>query len=471
MSRLFALSIAIALLTPGRLITQSDPQLALQAVRFYRPDTKQTRVTAFVEIPYQLVEPTGGPSSHLSYKLMVRVVDSAGTTLLADSWPNRAPKEVRQPGASAVQMVDFAVAPGTYLLEVAVEDSVSGRTATSAVEVEGFREPPAASDLMLSPRMRPRTPKDSAEPGEFPRGQTLVTAAARLVLTPLSPKAFYLLEAYCAKPDSGQLTVTLRDSQGKPVVETPGQPVVVAAGGGILKGQLDLSGLPPGEYSFKAVVLLGSHTIERSGRLVMAELQPTLEREVARRAADRISDAGYFAAMTPAELEQAKASLLYLADASDQMGIFDQLSTDAKRRWLTEFWRKRDPTPATPRNERREQYYTAIEYANRTFREGGRNPQAGWSSSRGRIHLLYGAPPDMLARQQEGPAPPYQVWRYTSGKPRYYIFADRSGFGGYNLIASNDLKETTLPGWQGVLGPIAVQDIERYLGISLLNEQ
>jgi hypothetical protein len=59
------------------------------------------------------------------------------------------------------------------------------------------------------------------------------------------------------------------------------------------------------------------------------------------------------------------------------------------------------------------------------------------------------------------------VWRYTRGKDRYYIFADRTGFGNYQLLATNDLKETGLPDYARLLGSQALQDISRFIGVDL----
>ena len=73
----------------------------------------------------------------------------------------------------------------------------------------------------------------------------------------------------------------------------------------------------------------------------------------------------------------------------------------------------------------------------------------------------------MSSGAQKGRAPPYEVWRYTSGKGSYYIFADRSGFGAFSLIRSSDLKETGIPGWADILGGPAVADISQFLGIDL----
>src|SRR5262249_26311689 len=180
------------------------------------------------------------------------------------------------------------------------------------------------------------------------------------------------------------------------------------------------------------------------------------------------TDEGYFAEMTPEQLEAAKAPLVYISESGELAPWSSKLSVPAKRRFLTQFWAKRDPTPDTPRNERREAFYKAIEYANETFREGGRRPQSGWRSDRGRIYAKYGLPEQTYKRQQEGRAAPYEVWSYAKGKGSYFIFADRSGFGAYTLIYSNDIKEPGLPGWGELLGGPAVEDISHWLGVDLV---
>jgi GWxTD domain-containing protein len=197
-------------------------------------------------------------------------------------------------------------------------------------------------------------------------------------------------------------------------------------------------------------------------------LQQTLVRDSVRRESERGTDEGYFAAMSEKELEDAKAPLLYIAEGGELSGWKKDLSLEAKRRFLTRFWQKRDPTPGTVRNERREVFYDAIAYANRAFREGGRNTVPGWRSDRGRIFAKYGKPDDIYHRQQEGNAPPYEVWRYTRNRDEYYIFADRTGFGAYNLLYTEDPHESRLANWGQIITYEAVEDIGRYLGKNLL---
>lgn len=470
MHRTTVLVLAAALSMPaGRSVAdQSDSSLVVRAVRFYRAEQKQTRVKGLVQIPLSWISAPEG-SSPASYTVTVRLADSTGLTLYQQSWRSRVLAGASTPGAYTVEIVDFAIAPGEYRLEVGVQDSVSGRQMSASTEIDALSDTSQASDLLIAPQMRLVSAADTLpKPGEFRAGSSLVTAAAQVIVTPLRTKVFYLLEAYSDREANGTMSVSVVDSGGKSIVHTPPVAVAVAAGGSILKGQVDLAGLPPGPYAMVADLHFGDRSVKRSADLVMAPLGEALARDTSRRASERVTDEGYFASLPVSDLDKAEEPLTYIAKSGDLSAWNDKLTPAAKRRFLTQFWMARDPTPGTPRNERREAFYEAINYANKTYREGGRNPQAGWRSDRGRIYAKYGAPDDIWRRQQEGRAPPYEVWSYATKKGGYYIFADRSGFSAYTLIYSNDLKEPGLPGWAEMLGAPAVQDISRWLGVDLI---
>jgi GWxTD domain-containing protein len=465
----FALAVA-GQFSPAPVSAQQSA-LVMRAVRFYRAELKRTRVKGLVQIPLISLAPAEGSGRGRSYSMAVRVADSTGLTLYQQSWQSHANDVPGMADAYTVEIVDFATAPGRYRLDVSVQDSVSGRKQNSSMEVRALTDTSIASDLLLAPKMRLAVAEDTVpNPGEFRAGNSLVVAAARVVLTPLQPKVFYLLEVYGDQERTGSLSVAVKDSTGAVTTKTPEVPANVAAGGSVLQGQLDLTGLPPGTYTMVATLKLGDRVVERTAQLSMAGLAATLARDTAQRAAQRTTDEGYFAEMGAEQLNRAEAPLIYLAEAHELAVWNDKLSVDAKRRFLTEFWRKRDPTPGTGRNERREQFYSAIEYANTKFREGGRNPVSGWRSDRGRIFSRNGAPDQVLRGEREGRSPPYEVWNYAKGKGDYYVFADRSGFGAFTLLTSSELKEPGVPGWGDILGGPAVADISNFLGIDLVTQ-
>ena len=454
--------------------------LSMRAVRYYRADDAgKTLVKAFVEVPYSMLQPSGsGADAVLTYSVSARVLDSSGMSLLPEalSWRTRVPASMGGPNSVGIEPMQFAVTPGVYRLEVTVADSVSGRQAQVTTTVEGYGRVPPASDLLLSPAMRVADANDTVpQPGEMRWGNTLVAPVVKLRLSPLRPQVFYFLEAYntSTEEQAGTMEVAILGQGGSLVTQTPPQPVRIGPGGGILKGSLDLDGLPEGAYTLQVTVNLGGARTQRAAELEMAGLEATLASQQQQsapvtNASGAETDEAYFAGMSEAQLDTAAAPLILLVSRPRDLRTYESLSLDAKRRFLAEFWKGRDQTPATARNEERERFYGAIAYANEAYRVGRGRQELGWQTDRGRIYAKYGAPDDRLRRVQAGGAPPYEVWRYTRGRSRWFIFADRTGIGGYNLIHTNDLQENGIPSWQEVLTPDAVRDIGQFLGQDFL---
>jgi GWxTD domain-containing protein len=454
---------------PAALAAQAPETLALRAVRYYRADNQgQTRVRVLIQIPYLFMEPGAG---QLSYQVSVNVADAQGLTLHSDAWRNHAPAGARMSGAYGLDLIDFAVASGKYRVDVTVVDSVSGKQLVGTVPLDGFGAQPEASDMLLASSMRVAEAGDTVPRlGEVRRGNTLFTAAAHLRLTPLRTNAYYLLEAYNSGPEvSGTMRVSVLDQGGTALVQTPPAPIKIAEGGGLLKGSLDLEGLPPGEYEMKVAVEAPAGRFERSAAFTMAPLEETLARDTMRLSAERTTDAGHFAAMQSAALDSAFEPIAYVSEPAELRPWDKTLSVEAKRKFLTDFWGRRDPTPGTPTNEARERFYQGIDFANRNYRER-RVP--GWKTDRGRTYIKNGPPDEVLRRTQEAKAPPYEVWRYTKGRQLWFIFADQTGgFGNYRIMVSSDLNEVRRADWREIMTEEAVRDAGRFLGVDFYSGQ
>jgi GWxTD domain-containing protein len=173
--------------------------------------------------------------------------------------------------------------------------------------------------------------------------------------------------------------------------------------------------------------------------------------------------------MSNDQLDEAFAPLSYVGTSEDRLSIWSpQLSVAAKRNFLVQFWKGRDPTPGTPRNEMREAFYGRIAEANRRFTDQQRGSREGWRTDMGRIYIRMGEPVEILRRSQVGLAAPYQVWRFQGAREMWYVFVDRTNFGSYELVASSDPKEPSRASWEGQVGPDALNDIGRFLNIDFV---
>jgi hypothetical protein len=257
---------AVSLLSPPP--RQMGEQLALRAVRFYRADHQRTRVTAFLEIPYAVVDSSGSP-----YQVSFRITDSTGATVGAEAWKATVPAE-RRPGPCVVETVEFLLTSGRYHLEAAVKNGVTGRESRSTIELDAFDRQPTVSDLLLSPAIRLASAGDTVpQPGELRRGGALVTAAALPRLGPSRTTAHYLLEVYSAGDgeDTGTMSVRVEDSAGAVPLKWRPVPVQVRPGGSTLHGHVSLAGLRPGRYSLVIAVDLGARSEERRAEFVFEE--------------------------------------------------------------------------------------------------------------------------------------------------------------------------------------------------------
>jgi len=107
---------------------------------------------------------------------------------------------------------------------------------------------------------------------------------------------------------------------------------------------------------------------------------------------------------------------------NDERAAWKKLTTDDEREQFIEaFWERRNPSPGSPENEFKEEYYRRIAYANEHYASG----IPGWKSDRGRIYIMYGPPDELddhdsggtyLRPQEEGGGEtstyPFETWRY-----------------------------------------------------------
>ncbi len=124
---------------------------------------------------------------------------------------------------------------------------------------------------------------------------------------------------------------------------------------------------------------------------------------------------------------------------------FQELKTDDERdKFIEQFWLKRDPTPGTPENEYKEEFYRRVAYANETF--GSKIP--GWKTDRGMIYIKYGAPDEIEKGGGTTTTYPFEKWRYRYiegiGNDVVIEFVDPAGNGEYHMTGDPAEKDKLL---------------------------
>lgn len=314
----------------------------------------------------------------------------------------------------------FDLPPGRYLVKLILRDGLSQEEYRKELitETRSFDTSPSLSDLILVSDF------DVATGSISPRVSDRVFTHSEHF------KLFY--EAYADSPMQVQLHKTLirtSNSRGLPLFrwifqrwqsgETQGEVtfsnqefVELKEGRNPSLLRIPITDFEAGEYLVRIEVL-----DERGEVLDVSERPITLEW------ADQLDDQGR-------DMESAIAQIRYIAKPSEYKEIVNAKTKQERLERFMAFWKKRDPTPGTPENERMQEYYLRIDYANRHYSGRG----SGWETDQGRTIVEYGKPDEIERTSAElDIKQPYEVWYYHR-IGRHFIFIDRNGMGQFQLM-------------------------------------
>lgn len=142
----------------------------------------------------------------------------------------------------------------------------------------------------------------------------------------------------------------------------------------------------------------------------------------------------------PEEYEKwLKEDVAYIITPAEKE-VFLKLESNKERDlFIDEFWRQRDPTPGTPRNELKEEHYNRIQFVNERF--GKLSPLKGWQTDRGKTYIILGSP-NHVEKFHTIDTYPIELWYYHGdpklGQPPVFrlLFLRRGGAGEYELYST-----------------------------------
>lgn len=120
--------------------------------------------------------------------------------------------------------------------------------------------------------------------------------------------------------------------------------------------------------------------------------------------------------------------------------VFLSLPTvEDRARFVEAFWERRDPDPASPVNEFKEEHYKRLEYANRIFSRDA--PRPGWKTDMGRFWIILGKPHEIQPFDGLNEVVATQIWFYNGdpklGQPPRFnlVFFKQQDIGEYELYS------------------------------------
>ena len=117
--------------------------------------------------------------------------------------------------------------------------------------------------------------------------------------------------------------------------------------------------------------------------------------------------------------------------------VFLKLTNNRDRDiFMESFWKQRDPTSGTPQNEYKDEIMRRFHYVTQFYSRG--TTREGWTTDRGRIYMILGAPVSKEDFHEQGVIPA-EVWYYYGDAakqlPPYFgiLFYQKSGIGEYRM--------------------------------------
>ena len=404
-----------------------QPEFALDVVGS-RADGGAPQLEIYTSIPYsnlRFLSRTEGFEARYTVSVEVHRLDAEGQRqglVATRSWE----REVTVPTYDATQDGEtydratqaLAIDPGRYGVEVQLEDAASRRSFVreAGVRVDGYTRGVALGDLLLLDR--------------YDEGGRLFPNVGGVVRTDQEVFTVYY-EIYAQEPADLRVTYVATEEGryrerpsfrallglsereqtelGTPLVLS--EPLSVQAGRNPATLRLETEQFGVGDY----VLSLRLETPD--GQLVAETAKPFSVRWMGLEGQIR-------------DIDQAISQLRYVARESELRAMRSAQTDDEKARLFRAFWDRRDPSPGTRRNERMEEYYYRVAYANEQY---GRFRDAGWNTDRGEVFIRFGEPDIVERHPFNYGTKPYEIWYYNR-HGRRFIFVDDTGLGDYRLL-------------------------------------
>ncbi|MGI9174631.1 MAG: GWxTD domain-containing protein [Rhodothermales bacterium] len=359
------------------------------------------------------------------------------------------------PGQRFVHQVRTSVPPGEYELAVVIPPDASGARQRLELRrdviVPDFADSQVGlSDVTLATSVEQSDDRDQP----FYKHGLLISPSTDQLFGKGLDDLYYYAEAYntpAIAGDDGQYTLyayLAEANRPQPLPDFQQRSQREARAPDVLVGQFNLSCLPSGSYFLRLALLNEENeaVVEQARKFFV--YNPDVLREVTAEAGEESFETSSYASMPEDEVEQALGHIRSIATEQEQRRATRIQDLDEQRRFLMEFWQKRDPNAATAANEYKQEFYRRLQYANERY---SARTEEGWQTDRGRILIKYGPPASIEPHLFDRGLAPHEIWAYNNipGEGQAtFIFADRDGFGTFELIHSTVAGERKLANWE-----------------------
>jgi GWxTD domain-containing protein len=347
-----------------------------------------------------------------SYELVMVVYDAKGRQATGQTFQGeyivQTYKETENIRSFTVNQAEFELYSGDYRAELKLTDLTSGKSTTAELDIKlshfGYGVL-ALSDVEFAQELG-----DSSGGVQFNKGELRVIPSVTRGYGEDFPDLDFYYEIYLPSGEVAPLEIIyeiLKKPRGMVTSETTS--VVPSGAVTQVSHRLDVSDLAPGPHALK---ISARRTDTRES--VRGEFPFSIRWSVL--------------TMVKNDYDTAIEQLRYVAAESEVKALRAAEGEQERIREWSKFWKARDPTPGTPENELRDEYYGRIRYATMTFSYLGKE---GWRTDFGMVYVTYGPPDEIDRHPFDLDSVAYQVWYYYRLKKKF-VFVD-AGYGEYQL--------------------------------------
>lgn len=380
----------------------------VDAISFAADSGDASRLDIYAAVPYeQLSFVKKDESFAAAYEMTIAITDSSNALVSERLWT----REIVVPsfersvasGASSIEQRFLFLPPGRYRITVICRDleSRATRRVHKQLLIPDYRKPGLhLSDIMLIGKLV-----------EKEDGKKSITPSISANVGTIPAPLHIFFEAYNpSTPESLRFVVTILNLKNEKLQQADTTILLGLARNKIFL-RIDHSALAIGDYK----MYVQAYPLEASSR----PLANTNRAFVVRWAG---------LPRSVKDIDLAIEQLNYVAKQKEIDYIKAAATVEEKQKRFFEYWKKKDPNPNTVRNEKMEEHYARVEYANKHFKHYAE----GWRTDMGMVYIIFGAPSNVDRHPFDSGSKPYETWSYYELNYTF-TFVDQTGFGDYRL--------------------------------------
>ncbi len=350
---------------------------------------------------------------------------------------------------SLIGVVGFVIPQGDYTSDI------SGRDASDSSEIKSYKETISIkpfmndgfslSDVQLSSKILQESPNESSV---FYKNTYEVIPIPTCVFGGSQPVVFYYCELYKLKNSQSDNPLKMQtlvvNSKGKRVF-TRAKDIAKRTDSRVEVGTFLINKYPTDSYTLIVSLFDTLSNVGLTSSKKFFVYNPDVAQTDTAIGSHQDILGSEFAVMSEEEIDLLFSQSKYIA-TSNEIDEYNKITElEGKRKYLYEFWKKRDPDSSTPGNEFYNKYFSRVKASNQKYSTISR---AGWRSDRGRIFIMYGDPSEIERYPNQIDSKPYEIWHYNEIEGGVvFVFADLTGFSDYTLLHSTLRGELRDDNW------------------------